>query len=1799
MSTSNGSPVAVTWTTPTATSNIGATVNSASLSPTHYPGSTFIAGDTVVEYYWVDSNSNYANCIFTISVILDQQSPSLNNCPSNMDISSNQAHWTDPTATDNIDPSPTVSCSPMTGSFFATGVNTVTCTATDAATNTATCTFTVTLVDVIPPTINCPANIMSSANVVTWMTPTASDSSGIAGVVSCNPSPGGSFQIGVTPVTCTATDNAGNTGTCTFTVTVGPIIVNNCPASPITATSNGSPVPVTWTTPTATSNIMLTVTLQNTPYISGSSFNVGDTQVVYYWQDTNSNNANCIFTVRVILDQQSPSLNNCPSNMDISSNQAHWTDPTATDNIDPSPTVSCSPTSGSFFATGDTTVTCTATDAATNTATCTFTVTLVDVIPPTINCPANIMSSANVVTWMTPTASDSSGIAGVVSCNPPSGDSFPIGVTPVTCTATDNAGNVGMCTFTVTVDMPATTTAPTDPCSSNPCQNGVCNLDMDGTGYTCDCSGTGYEGDQCADDINECTSNAHNCDTNAACANTVGSFTCECNDGYSGNGVTCTDINECTSNTHNCDTNAACANTVGSFTCECNDGYSGNGVTCTAIDECASNPCQNGGTCQDEINRFTCLCGGTGYEGDTCETNIDECATNTHNCDPNASCTDTQGSFVCECNDGYSGTGVICTICDADRYGTQCGGICTCITDATCNNVDGMCTCDESNQGFECDKDNLQVSIQDPGPVLDGQNVDLVCEVNLPRGELDNGNVFWVKPDGSSVNGVPQDPDMGLYTLLLTNAQPTITSGLYRCFALTMLQTGQSKTAEDFYSLDVKAPGRIINGDIAVEADIGDTTDLDCTVYGNTEPRIAWYNQNGIGIDGTEDKYDIILSQQPDNLFTTRVLRIFNIERGDNGSYTCDITNTVNVQSDDLRYDSAKYALLVLERPEITVPTARAVSAFDIEVSWTIPFIGNKEVTSCTIGYKVFPDGMFEEAVIMAPITTPYNISGLTPYTDYTINVTCTNEVGASETKIVPAATRTRQSNPGPPTRVEFDNIGQFSVRITWNTPSVTNGPIAFYRIELTSDEGRRIVETANNVPMEDITGLLAGTEYSVLVRAVNTEDGQELEGIPSDAQTFITAPDNPSPPIEVKSTEAGTDCTITWEPPTTPNGEIVQYKIYFTSQGRGEDAGKPEEGDPVLITNPDERSYTFDESVQIPFSIYTYKVTASSDAGEGDKSQSASCETLSGEPEPPPQIEPLPEETPNLVTQTSFKLMIPPPNKRNGYVSCYEVIIVPLVKGEAYDPNVDPDEAYPPGDIQSYDENKARPGYPYLAMVLKGNSFTDSEIVTIGDGIETSCNDTDVRSNIRKRAEPEIREATNGPVQAATDYTAFTRSYVVVGDEVKYGSSPLLATPITTNEVVASSIAGTVAGVVIGVLVCIVIVIVVVVLFKRRKMTRHEKEKSPDDNLGKDNVAVEMDFKLTTKTDQGSTSNLRYLPNEERPSPSPKIASTNQPTSDDNPIIPGQQDYEVTDIDVQEEPWEIPWDKLMLGKTVLGEGNFGEVREGVVWLKGVTKVAVKSLKEGASLMEEKDFMDEFGTMTKIGRHPNIVTLIGACKHEGTLYVALELIEHGNLRSYLRKIRKDGTYLDRSEQLMKFAMDVANGMKHLENIGIIHRDLAARNVLLGEDFVAKVSDFGLSRDEDIYVKKSKTRVPVRWMAPESIQFATYTTKSDVWSYGVLLWEIGALGGTPYAKIDSKDLTSMLKSGYRMPKPDKCADDMYEVMTNCWQFEADLRPSFRELHRTVSRMLEENQTYMTVEVYENVKLAPINTERDDR
>ncbi|XP_071837031.1 tyrosine-protein kinase receptor Tie-1-like isoform X2 [Apostichopus japonicus] len=291
---------------------------------------------------------------------------------------------------------------------------------------------------------------------------------------------------------------------------------------------------------------------------------------------------------------------------------------------------------------------------------------------------------------------------------------------------------------------------------------------------------------------------------------------------------------------------------------------------------------------------------------------------------------------------------------------------------------------------------------------------------------------------------------------------------------------------------------------------------------------------------------------------------------------------------------------------------------------------------------------------------------------------------------------------------------------------------------------------------------------------------------------------------------------------------------------------------------------------------------------------------------------------------------------------------------------------------------------------------------------------------------------------------------------------------------------------------------------------------------------------------------------------------------------------------------WKIPWEAMFLENVIIAEGNFGQVIKATIKRNGEPiNAAVKILKGGCSDADRKDFIGELQIMCKVGHHPNIVNLIGACEFRGELFVALEFAVHGNLLTLLRKSRcleAEPDYTNKSlskadtetlsiKQLLQFACDVSLGMRHLADKGIVHRDLAARNILVCENMVCKVADFGLSRSDEVYVKMTAGRLPVRWMAIESLNYSVYTAKSDVWSFGILLWEIVTLGGTPYPGITCAELYEKLPIGYRMDKPLGCDDDIYNIMRHCWRDRPHDRPSFEQLYIALSRTANSDKNYI--------------------
>ncbi|XP_044736859.1 tyrosine-protein kinase receptor torso [Chrysoperla carnea] len=311
---------------------------------------------------------------------------------------------------------------------------------------------------------------------------------------------------------------------------------------------------------------------------------------------------------------------------------------------------------------------------------------------------------------------------------------------------------------------------------------------------------------------------------------------------------------------------------------------------------------------------------------------------------------------------------------------------------------------------------------------------------------------------------------------------------------------------------------------------------------------------------------------------------------------------------------------------------------------------------------------------------------------------------------------------------------------------------------------------------------------------------------------------------------------------------------------------------------------------------------------------------------------------------------------------------------------------------------------------------------------------------------------------------------------------------------------------------------------------------------------------------------------------------------------------------------FEIQRDRVVLDR-IIGEGAFGVVRHG--WLlPHKQEIAVKMLKESASPEDIRQLKQEIQMMKTVGSHTHLVSMIGCCT-QGNSNKTMLLVEYcalGDLLGYLHRswnaiqqcstpdpalysrnffrnskdfnlkineiygLEEYNNAILTPTDLLSFARQIVIGMEYLASNRIVHRDLAARNVLLTADKTLKIADFGLSRDiyqENIYRKTGNGKLPIKWMALESLTHQIYTSQSDVWSFGIVLWEIVTLGGNPYPSTPTNRLLHLLKSGYRMECPSNCSQEIYSIMRSCWELQPKERPTFAKLREVLDGLLENN------------------------
>ncbi|XP_068687447.1 uncharacterized protein [Montipora foliosa] len=406
-----------------------------------------------------------------------------------------------------------------------------------------------------------------------------------------------------------------------------------------------------------------------------------------------------------------------------------------------------------------------------------------------------------------------------------------------------------------------------------------------------------------------------------------------------------------------------------------------------------------------------------------------------------------------------------------------------------------------------------------------------------------------------------------------------------------------------------------------------------------------------------------------------------------------------------------------------------------------------------------------------------------------------------------------------------------------------------------------------------------------------------------------------------------------------------------------------------------------------------------------------------------------------------------------------------------------------------------------------------------------------------------------------------------------------------------------TYASLVIGLLV--LILVTVVVCFIRKRKIRGQRDRraegwAVESSHFNSGTEIETENENSSHTDsQPPYMELREVPNSQG-----RMEELYSEIHEYAPLHPNTRS------------WEVSRQSVVIDK-MIGQGSFGQVAQGrasqLPWMEGTVTVAIKMLKANAQEMEKKDLLSELEVMKTLKPHPHVIKLLGCVTISDPILVIIEYVPYGDLLGYLRKSRRlNDTYFQDADvkpetnlsslQLMKISWQIADGMSYLSSRNIVHRDLAARNVLVGERETCKVTDFGMARDvhsENVYERKTEGRIPLKWTAYEAVMYGRYTTKSDVWSFGVVLYEIFTIGGSPYPQTSGRKVMELLGEGYRMPKPNHVAEMLYQLMLNCWQQEPHDRPKFEQLRRELKLMENQHKRLINMKdydekLYENVE-----------
>jgi serine/threonine protein kinase len=292
-----------------------------------------------------------------------------------------------------------------------------------------------------------------------------------------------------------------------------------------------------------------------------------------------------------------------------------------------------------------------------------------------------------------------------------------------------------------------------------------------------------------------------------------------------------------------------------------------------------------------------------------------------------------------------------------------------------------------------------------------------------------------------------------------------------------------------------------------------------------------------------------------------------------------------------------------------------------------------------------------------------------------------------------------------------------------------------------------------------------------------------------------------------------------------------------------------------------------------------------------------------------------------------------------------------------------------------------------------------------------------------------------------------------------------------------------------------------------------------------------------------------------------------------------------VGDVIYVEDEWEVTREKIKLVRE-LGQGSFGMVYEGLLRPEDI-RCAVKMINENASVRENMEFLNEATVMKSFAEAHHVVNLLGVVSRGQPALVVMELMARGDLKSYLRSCREPPPSPPDLRRILLMAAQVADGMAYLEAHKFVHRDLAARNCMVAEDLTVKIGDFGMTRDiyeTDYYRNGSKGLLPIRWMSPESLADGIFTSQSDVWSFGVVLWEMATLAEQPYQGLANEQVLQFVLAGGILERPLCCPDVVHRLMVACWLRRPSRRPRFLQIVMDLEILSDLGQKFQNVSFY---------------